>query len=602
MKITENPAWIDEINMISRGEKVSGGRDGAVNIQAKQLADRTALLKLRIDSIDDAKDRTFHITVADPDGTIEGMKNTPPGEVFRVAQGVDSEYAFIYYASVEGVALPVGRYMSDNYVKNRLLDVMSTPQKVPLAVDDEGNVPAWFEGGKLNAVELHEDINPVSMLKAAPNKVPLVVDDEGNVPAWFEDGKLNAVELHEDINPVSTLESSPNMVPLIVDNEGNVPAWFEDGKLNAVGLHDNLKDIILSWLNNDNESQKDHSQGETLWQWRAKKARKDAGLASCLKIGFTGDSWTEHKTIPQVFSDYFYGRYGKASDGWIQLNIDNVNLINGITLSRSGWSVYDASTTAAAPPFPTSMDGQYIFTSDTGATLLLGNLFASSVRIFYYDGNGEFRYSTNGGEPTVVSCSGTNKIVSVEIKSLTISKASSISIDLTGNKGTVVIYGFYADGTGNGVEISKMGNGGITAPGYTKTLTYLPQTASVVAPDVLVMIIGTNDFRTNVTLDSFKAGLTSWIQAWQAIIPDSAIILVAPPQCNASGKNDLSKFRDIMDDVAKSLKVEFYSMFDHMNTSWAKSNAQGMWVDSLHLSNGGARFLLNQLNSYFLES
>ncbi|WP_425354637.1 SGNH/GDSL hydrolase family protein [Klebsiella pneumoniae] len=146
-----------------------------------------------------------------------------------------------------------------------------------------------------------------------------------------------------------------------------------------------------------------------------------------------------------------------------------------------------------------------------------------------------------------------------------------------------------------------MGNGGITAPQYIKTLPFLSQTGAVVAPDLLIMIIGTNDFRTSVTLQAFRDSLASWIEAWKAVIPDSSIIMVAPPQCNASGSNPLSSFRDVMRDVAINEGVEFYSMYDFMNTSYAKSNTQGLWKDNLHLSNVGARFLLNQLNKYFLE-
>nr|WP_085841867.1 GDSL-type esterase/lipase family protein [Klebsiella quasipneumoniae] len=343
-----------------------------------------------------------------------------------------------------------------------------------------------------------------------------------------------------------------------------------------------------------------NTTGATAWKFRAKKSKLELSLPSKLKIGFTGDSWTEHNTIPQVFADYFYSKYGKSGDGWIQLNIDNPNQINGIVLNRNGWAVYDASGNAV-PAFPTAMDGMYIYTNTTTSTLTISNLFSSSVQIFYYDNNGAFRYSLNGGTPVIVTGSGTNKIVSVTISGLDVAVATTISIDSAVNAGTVVIYGFYSEGTGNGVEINKMGNGGITAPQYIKTLPFLSQTGAVVAPDMLIMIIGTNDFRTSVTLQAFRDSLASWIEAWKAIIPDSSIIMVAPPQCNASGANPLSSFRDVMREVAINEGVEFYSMYDCMNTSYAKSNAQGLWKDNLHLSNVGARFLLNQLNKYFLE-
>ena len=39
-----------------------------------------------------------------------------------------------------------------------------------------------------------------------------------------------------------------------------------------------------------------------------------------------------------------------------------------------------------------------------------------------------------------------------------------------------------------------------------------------------------------------------------------------------------------------------------MDTSYAKSSAEGLWKDSLHLSDVGAVSLFNQLNHYFLEA
>ncbi|EIV3916814.1 hypothetical protein L8I10_005365, partial [Klebsiella pneumoniae] len=102
-----------------------------------------------------------------------------------------------------------------------------------------------------------------------------------------------------------------------------------------------------------------------------------------------------------------------------------------------------------------------------------------------------------------------------------------------------------------------------------------------------------------VSLDDFRAGLTQWLAAWKAIIPDSGIILIVPAQCNATGSNPLSSFRNVMREVAVDNGVEFYSLYDFMNTTYAKSNSEGMWVDGLHLSNAGAHFLLNQINNYF---
>ena len=532
------------------------------------------------------------------------IANIPEGSTTYYRSPDDSALA-IEVMNVGGTLQPTGRKMPSqaavDEISDRIPYVPSPNYKVPLFVDEDDNVPVWLDDGELNAARLSDNIRDVVDTNY-PNRIPLFVDDNENVPVWLANGKLNASALDEDIRDVSDTDY-PDKIPLFVDDDDNVPVWLENGELNAVAIN---KGLLQGLVTNDELNQVFlqktlNTSGSTAWKFRAKKAKLDIGLSSKLKIGFTGDSWTEHSTIPQVFADYFYAKYGKSGDGWIQLDIDNPNQLNGIVLNRTGWSVYDASATSANPSFPTAMDGQYIYATGSAATLSISNLFDTSVQIFYYDGAGTFRYSVNGGAPVVVTGAGTNKIVSVTVSGLNISAATTLSLDLTGNTGTVIIYGFYANGTGNGVEINKMGNGGITAPQYIKTLTYLSQTGTVVAPDVLIMIIGTNDFRTSVTLQAFRDGLTWWLNAWKAIVPDSAIILVAPAQCNASGANPLTSFRDIMRDVAITAGVEFYSLYDFMNTTYAKSNAEGMWLDNLHLSNAGGRFLLNQINAHFLE-
>ncbi|MDP1039412.1 GDSL-type esterase/lipase family protein, partial [Klebsiella pneumoniae] len=551
------------LDNVKRADELVNGPAGTVNDRAGEPLDTWRQMMAKNDEV-----RQNIIPLSKQYQTLEAaladIANIPVGSTTYYRSPDDSALA-IEVMNVGGTLQPTGRKMISEIgvnekILDRLPDVSSSVNKVPLFNDEDDNVPVWLENGKLNAVALDDNLRDVSDT-SFPGKVPLFHDDEGNVPVWLEDGKLNAVALHE-------------------------------GLLAGVLTNDEFNSAMQKRVLN--------TTGATAWKFRAKKSKLELSLPSKLKIGFTGDSWTEHNTIPQVFADYFYSKYGKSGDGWIQLNIDNPNQINGIVLNRNGWAVYDASGNAA-PAFPTAMDGMYIYTNTTTSTLTLSNLYSSSVQIFYYDNNGAFRYSLNGGTPVIVTGSGTNKIVSVTISGLDVSVATTISIDSAVNAGTVVIYGFYSEGTGNGVEINKMGNGGITAPQYIKTLPFLSQTGAVVAPDLLIMIIGTNDFRTSVTLQAFRDSLSSWIEAWKAIIPDSSIIMVAPPQCNASGANPLSSFRDVMRDVAINKGVEFYSMYDFMNTSYAKSNAQGLWKDNLHLSNVGARFLLNQLNKYFLE-
>ncbi|HFF6728697.1 TPA: SGNH/GDSL hydrolase family protein, partial [Klebsiella pneumoniae] len=134
--ISETPSWHDKIYQIERRDRVSGGRGGIANRQAEQLASRTQYLKSRLESVSESKEYTFYISEEDPDGTISGIAVTSSGQTFRVAQGVSSDYSFIYYLNNGGVALPISRVLGASAVERRLPEYNQLPGLVAAFVDD----------------------------------------------------------------------------------------------------------------------------------------------------------------------------------------------------------------------------------------------------------------------------------------------------------------------------------------------------------------------------------------------------------------------------------------------------------------------------------
>ena len=63
-KITEQQQWEEDIYLIEKQDKVLGGELGVINIQAKQLANRTKYLKDQVDTIN--RDRTGYAPKASP--------------------------------------------------------------------------------------------------------------------------------------------------------------------------------------------------------------------------------------------------------------------------------------------------------------------------------------------------------------------------------------------------------------------------------------------------------------------------------------------------------------------------------------------------------
>ncbi|MEH0302444.1 hypothetical protein V6705_22905, partial [Klebsiella pneumoniae] len=105
--LPEQIAWESGIHQLEQADRAKAGPGGVLNIQATQLANRTRWLRAQVESVEDYREYTFYKSESDPDGTITGLANTPAGKIFRVAQGLNGDLAFIYYLNDDGVAVPI---------------------------------------------------------------------------------------------------------------------------------------------------------------------------------------------------------------------------------------------------------------------------------------------------------------------------------------------------------------------------------------------------------------------------------------------------------------------------------------------------------------
>ncbi|MCJ4905667.1 hypothetical protein LNU07_03425 [Klebsiella quasipneumoniae] len=105
--LPETPSWESGIHQLEEADRAKAGPGGVLNIQATQLANRTQWLRVMVESVEDYREYTFYKSESDPDGTITGLANTPGGKIFRVAQGLNDDLAFIYYLNDDGVAVAI---------------------------------------------------------------------------------------------------------------------------------------------------------------------------------------------------------------------------------------------------------------------------------------------------------------------------------------------------------------------------------------------------------------------------------------------------------------------------------------------------------------
>lgn len=503
------------------------------------------------------------------------------------------------------------------------------PELVPVVQDSVGKVALWLEDGDLNGKGVSRELADKSAAASSivtgisemlpsesvtPQLVPIVQDAVGNVALWLENGDIAVKGVTADTSDkvatsgtilpakvamLPSEEVAPSLIPLVQDADGNVSLWLENGDFVARGLGSSLIDIISAALSGVFQKPLKYTDARTAWRWRTAKSKYKLSVTSKLKVGFTGDSWTEKKAIPQMMANILYSEYSKAGEGWINFASANGDTLNGMTFSISGWTTYDASETTVAPTYGCALDGLCLYATGTAARITLNSVSATGLSIYYKDTLGTFRYTIDGGTPVIVAGTGSGNVTKVDITGLA-NSTHQLVIDLTGNTDTVVIYGVYATISSNGVEIQKFGNANITADGYTKVLSYIPYFAQQLNPDIIFMIIGTNDYRLGRTLSNFYTALTSWVQTYKTALPDTCLVLIAPPQCNATGSYPLTSYRDIMRKVATENNCEFFNLYDDFPSSYATANSYGLWNDALHLNNNGADFLSRELYKYFL--
>lgn len=107
-ELSEQAKWEKTIYQIQRGDDVSGGRDGVANIQARQLANRTALLKNDVDKLNTSvmSDAKIYDNESEAQQAInDGMEKR---QFFTVTSQI-TNYWVEQYENVNGIAVKTGK-------------------------------------------------------------------------------------------------------------------------------------------------------------------------------------------------------------------------------------------------------------------------------------------------------------------------------------------------------------------------------------------------------------------------------------------------------------------------------------------------------------
>lgn len=206
-KINENPNWETEIHQIDRKERVSGGRNGTANIQARQLANRTGYLKQLLEGVASG-DRPY-TSVDEFQNDID--KNKIPLNARVSIRGEKDDIWLEEYKNENGVARPTGATVKDGRFIDSLEKLVSLINEI-ISYSNNSNSSALLE----------------------------LTDKNGNVYARFDEGAelwLAGLDL--------SLQNSLSSIP--ISDESNL-IEFQDSDGNTYAKIDKNGDLWLAGL------------------------------------------------------------------------------------------------------------------------------------------------------------------------------------------------------------------------------------------------------------------------------------------------------------------------------------------------------------------
>lgn len=320
---------------------------------------------------------------------------------------------------------------------------------------------------------------------------------------------------------------------------------------------------------------------ESLRQYAAKLTAGDA-----ISIALIGDSWTN--TAYRIFTPLrsrFDAELGISAPGYISANTDNAVATNGIRTRTGTWTGVRASTAAVGP------DNAHVSTTDTAATLAFGASTTVGKFFLHYlqqPNGGTFRYSVSGGATTDINTDGTLGYQVLEING---PGTLNITIVSAGSAG-VLICGCEVRNTVAGqVVLHKLGSGGARASHFSDMgAGYLEAAYQSLAPDVVVITLGTNDQAGGVGLSTFRGQVANIVNRIHTTMPLTDILLLGPGPNNTSASYPITSYIEQLYDLASELDCAFVDLISGFGP-YNDALARGLFIDAVHPSEAGGLVL-----------
>jgi lysophospholipase L1-like esterase len=232
-------------------------------------------------------------------------------------------------------------------------------------------------------------------------------------------------------------------------------------------------------------------------------------------------------------------------------------------------------------------DNSHASTTDTSATLTFTSATTVGQWYIHYlqqPGGGSFTYAVGGGSATTVNTDG-----ALAYQVVNVSGPGALVLAVTvANTAGVLIAGAEARNTTTGqVIMHKLGSGGAQASHFAGMGTgYLETAYQSLAPDVVVICLGTNDHAASVGLSTFRTNIATIVDRVRANVPLADILLLGPGPNNTSAAYPITDYITQLYDLAVELDCGFVDLMSGFGT-YTEANARGLFEDAVHPNTAG---------------
>lgn len=342
-----------------------------------------------------------------------------------------------------------------------------------------------------------------------------------------------------------------------------------------------------------------HNAGPaTLAHWRKGKAQVLAGVAST-SICTIGDSTTAgigpaNPGRPKSYPSYLTRKFNAVglsarSESWWgiagQASVSAYSSYDPRVTFGTGWATGSNTLGGAIPTAGASVTTAVSFTPTSSV---------DTVDIYYQQGSGFGTFTVDiGGAALATVNSGSPTTAALVKLSVPLGAAGTPTINLkrNGTGGAIFIAGMVArNSAAPAIDVLNMGWGSSTTTLWNDaSFPARPRAAiGVVAPALCTINLGIND-RTDsyaVSIDSYRANLSAWVDTLQAQGTDVILMIPIPSAAARSPLAQQAAYNQVVRDVAAAKGVPWIDMTEVWG-SYDAQNALSYYADQVHAFEAG---------------